>query len=408
MLLVQQPILSRNKEVLGYSFSIRSTHPNFKTENKKNIKDIISLFSNYNTEKLLNKKFAFLPYLLETDEDIAMLSLLGSKNIVLNLDLTGVVSEKQIEEIAQKIRLAKSQGYQISINYLFIKNEFKEILGLTDFVVFTNIQPGEVTAENMQLIYKVIKICIFNKKKVIVDGVNSVRNFELFQKMGFEYYQGYFFAKPVNLEAKVTNPAISSIFKLMNLLIKEADFKEIEKLFKTDTTLTYKLLRYVNSYGNGAGQKIESISRALNILGYRNLRKWVSILFTALNKTQGSDLVSKTALIRARFMEIVAQKIDKSDVDNYFMVGLFSLLDVMLHVKIDIAINSINLNSEIKDAVMLRKGKYASLLRVIELLEEENINEITPYLFELGIDQSSLHEFYFEALSWVSELQNSK
>lgn len=406
MFITQQPILDNDWEVLGYRFTLGMTEGSKDKENaKSNIKALFSLFSNFDTEKLLKGKLAFLPFVLSGKEDVDVLELLPPNNVVLEVvppdDLNDI---ETITSIAESMAFLKSKGYVLGCTTVAFRKTFASWFDVVDYIRFANIQPGQVTQEQVKNIFACVKYAKLKNKKIIVDGVDSAKSLEIFKKMGFEYYQGYFFCRPTNLVTRISNPSISTIFKLINLVIYEAEFKEIEKVFKTDGALSFKLLRYMNSYGTGHGQKIETINHALMMLGHKKLQKWISILFTSINKIQGSDAIAKTALLRAKFMENVAEEIAPFDSDNYFMVGLFSLLDVMLSVKMEVALNSINIPMEIKQAVQNHDGKYWPLLNVTLQMETGNWLEVKKALSDIPINTDTLHEKYLSAMEWVTEL----
>ncbi len=408
MLISQQPILDQDWEILGYRFNLGMNDVGNEENENSSMKALFSLFSNFDTEKLLKGKIAFLPFSLNGQEDMESLELLPPNNIVLEiLNPPDVNDVELIDKISNSMAFLKSKGYTLGCSTVAFRKNFSKWFQYADYVRFTNIQPGQVTQAQVKNILACVKHSQLHNKKIIVDGVDSAKNLEIFKKMGFEYYQGYFFCKPTNLVTNITNPGVSTIIKLINLVVYEAEYKQIEGVFKTDSALSFKLLRYMNSYATGQGQKVDTIQKALMILGHKKLQKWLSILFTSSNKIQGSDVVAKTALFRAKFMENVALEFMPREADNFFMVGLFSLLDVMLNVKMEYALGSISISNEIKDAILHQKGKYWPLLDMTINLESGKWDEVNKSLETVSLTSNDLHAKYLQAMEWVNELHST-
>ena len=138
----------------------------------------------------------------------------------------------------------------------------------------------------------------------------------------------WFFKYPTKAPAKVLNAGQTQIIRVINLVRKNADIKEIETALKQDVALSYKLLRYINSAGFGLSCEIQSFRHAVTILGYDKLNKWLSLLLATASKDPMAPALMHTALTRARLMEILAHGlVSPQEYDNLFITGAFSMLD---------------------------------------------------------------------------------
>jgi EAL and modified HD-GYP domain-containing signal transduction protein len=405
-----QPILDSEINIYGYEFFSRSSMKDEKSNTvhtaTTDTKTLFSLFSNFDLEHLLNSKKVFLNCILELSDTSDYFDLLSPKNVYLEVSLPSNPDDLSIiDSIAEKMVELKERGFHLACSEVVFESKYEKWFNLIDCIKFSNTDISKFSQEDLRALLTQVKKGKEKNKILIAEKVETRQQFDLLKKVKFDYFQGFFFSKPINMAVKITNPGMTTMLKLINLVIAEAEFKDIEDILKTDAAISFKLLRYLNSYGVGGGQKVETFNRALMILGYKKLLKWLTILFTSVEKKQGSDIISKTALMRAKFMENIALEIDKRDADSYFMVGMFSMLDALLDVRLDIALNSINISDEIKNSVLKQEGKYAELLHIAKMLEKNEWIEILASLFKLGIDTDMMNEKYMEAIKWVEELK---
>ena len=134
----------------------------------------------------------------------------------------------------------------------------------------------------------------------------------------------WFFKRPAKSAAKTLNPGQAQIVRVLNLVRKNADIKEIETALKHDVALSYKLLRYINSAGFGLSCEIQSFRHAVSILGYNKLNKWLSLLLATASKDPMAPALMHTALTRAHLMEVLGHGlVDRQEYDNLFITGAF-------------------------------------------------------------------------------------
>lgn len=188
------------------------------------------------------------------------------------------------------------------------------------------------------------------------------------KKLGFTLFQGYFFQRPEVLTKTELSAGQLTILRLMNLL-RDANSSDaaLDDAFRGDVSLTMKLLRTVNSAAMG-GRGIESIRHAVRMVGRSELHKWLSLLLvSSVANRGGTDLeVVRAALVRARFAEQIArQGGDRRAAESLFMVGLFSLLEALLRMPLPEILKRIELADEIKRALLVRAGPYASILSLV-------------------------------------------
>lgn len=224
--------------------------------------------------------------------------------------------------------------------------------------------------------------------------------------MGFELFQGYFYARPEMLSGREVPVQQANILRLLNLLRNpDASDAEVEDAFRADVLLTYKLLRIVNSAALG-GMGVDSIRHAVQLLGRAALHRWLALLlvssFTTSSGTQ-SELVT-IAMQRARMCELVAEALGRRrDGGALFMVGLFSLLDALMRVPMAEILDRLDLAADLRRVLVERTGPYAATLRLAEAYEAARWDDVFAAAAEVGLPLDRVPELYAQAVDWTRE-----
>jgi EAL and modified HD-GYP domain-containing signal transduction protein len=282
----------------------------------------------------------------------------------------------------------------------------------------------EFTAEFEPLlrIAKVIKLDVLNRSDeelramyarvapyggtILAERVETQAMRDTCHAIGYRLFQGYFFSKPETLARRDLSAAQLTILRLMNLL-RDPNTTDaaLEDAFRTDVSLTYKLLRTVNSASMG-GRGIESIRHAVRMVGRGELHKWLSLLLvTSVAGKGGTDgELVRVAIQRARLCETVAQQgRDRRSAEALFMVGLFSLLDAILKVPLGEVLHRIDLADEVRRALLARSGPYAPTLAMVEAYERGSWPVVQSECDLMGVDATMLGDLYLDAVRWTRE-----
>lgn len=216
----------------------------------------------------------------------------------------------------------------------------------------------------------------------------------------------WFFKHPTRTPAKALNPGQAQIVRVLNLVRKNADVKDIEAALKQDVALSYKLLRYINSASFGLTCEIQSFRHAVTILGYDKLNKWLSLLLATASKDPMAPALMHTALTRARLMEILAHGlVDAQEHDNLFITGAFSMLDALLGVSMDKALESMNLPESISDALLGRGGMYGPFLDLAKVSEGEDGKALAEQVSMLGLSADQFNRAQMQALVFADKME---
>ncbi|MDE3021669.1 MAG: HDOD domain-containing protein [Pseudomonadota bacterium] len=240
--------------------------------------------------------------------------------------------------------------------------------------------------------------------QLIATGINSLHSFTVACRAGFERFTSSHFLEPVYQSNKPVTAAHIQVIELLDLLRKDADDSLLEEVFKHDVTLSFKILRYINSAGFGLMCEIESIRHAIQVLGRKPLYRWLTLLL-ATSGTSSPPALTKTAVIRGRFVELLGfHLLDKRELDSLFIAGVFSLLDVILERPMEEALECLSLPETITDALLNRTGVFAPFIDLAIACEGRDVELVDKTALFLGLSEEQVNNAHIQALAWVEEL----
>ena len=403
--LARQPILDQNQIIVAYELLFRSSQANHATiENELHATAhvIVSLFNEMGLQSVLGKERGFINVsaeMLMSD----MLQLLPSDRIVIEL-LESIAITPAILDQCRKL---KSAGFALALDdFAIMQEQYRDLLPIVDIIKVDLMQiPGGALTNT------VLKLKQY-PAKLLAEKVETREEFEQCKKLGFHYFQGYYFAKPVILTGKRAEPSTLALFKLLSLVLDDASSNELEAAIKSDSNLIYNLLKLVNSVGAGTHQKIDSLSKAVMVIGRRQLQRWLQLLLYTINdKGQTSNPLLQLAATRAKMLEILYRSLNNQDTagqERAFITGTFSLLDTLLSMPMTAIMAELKLHDEVKEALINRSGPLGIMLKLIEALETGNFEAVQELLKQLpGLDAAMLNEAQMAAIRWVSSLSDT-
>ncbi len=243
--------------------------------------------------------------------------------------------------------------------------------------------------------------------RLIATKVETHEQYQCMADHGIELFQGYWFAQPVLLHSQTIRPAQAAIIRLIDLVRTEADVGDIEEVLKKDATLSFTLLKYINSSGFGVNTPITSFRHAVMLLGLKKLFRWAALLLTMTRAGGAPPAVGGTAVVRGRLMELLAQetgRFQEEECDSAFVVGVFSLLDTMLGIPMSEAVQALSLPTPVVEALLYRQGPYASLLELTEACESGNDEVFARVATQLQLSNRQVNWAHLQALAWAETL----
>lgn len=396
--LARQPIFDMKQNVYGYEILFRNGRVGYFDGVDGDMASshvIINTFQSFGIENLTNKKPAFVNF---TDNLIneGVATLFPKDVLVVEVLETVVVDE----DIIENCRLLKEKGYIIALDDFIYDEERLALIELADIIKidFMKSSIGEIKytiskLKSMGLIW-------------LAEKVETREEFEEAKKLGFSLFQGFFFSKPETLTTSSLQPIKLNYIGLINKFNDdEIDFEEIAEIVSRDISMTYSILKLINSPAFDLRRIIKSVREAVVILGEREIRKWLILL--ALNGlgSDKPDEIVRLSLIRAKFGETIAAKTLRYEdrKEDLFLAGLFSLLDVILEKSLEDILKEIKISQDIKNCLLGRGSDLDYILKLIFEYEKANWEGVKIYSNLLKIDNQDVMDAYIQTLLWYDK-----
>ena len=308
-------------------------------------------------------------------------------------------------EIEQRCAQLKALGFELALDdFSHYSEAYRGLLAIVDIVKV------DVRAlDHLGLLATTQELKKW-RLRMLAKGVETRAQFEQCAQLGFELFQGYYFARPDIISGKRLSAHELVLLRLLALVIADADTATIEALFKQEPGMSVNLLRLTNSVGTGLEQKISSLKQAIIVLGRRQLQRWLQLLMFA-GSAKGGDFpgpLLQLAATRARLMELLAGQCHGASrdlEDRAFMTGIISLMDTLFGVTLREILDKLNLAQDVRAALLEHSGTVGSLLALVQALERNDgarVLELVTPIPGLGIRE--LNAAHIEALRWANAL----
>lgn len=387
----RQPIFNKNMRVYGYELLFRSaatdTTANIVDDSKATAQVVANLLSDFGLNKIVGDKKAFINFnaeLLSKNTQV----LLPKRQVVIEVLET---VEPTLEVLAQLKDLSK-KGYRIALDDYDFSDK------LRPFEDFTDIIKIDILAAGPQHIIKNLPRLKLKNKRLLAEKIETKAQFEFCQKMGFDFFQGYFFAKPTVIEGKALDNNQASILRFLSMVFDPMiDMRKISSVISNDISMSQKLVKIASSSADG--DNIKSIHDVVLRFGLNRLQSWAGILALNNASDKPSELLT-TSLIRAKFCELVGEKDKDFSKDSYFIVGLFSSLDAVMDQTLESVLADLSFNVDIKKALLEQTGSLGKTLKLVKEIEAGSTN----FKSSAGLNPTELSKMYMQAMEFANGL----
>ena len=400
------PILDNKQNLVAYELLFRSDQQNVVTitdNSAASANVIIDTYGQLGIENVIGKRRGF----IKVDAKLLLndaICMLPKKHVVLEI----LRSVEINDEIIQRCSFLKQKGYQLALSSITHLDAC-----LDRIMPLINVVKVNVTALSQPDLLMLIKKL---RRWPVLLLAEKVENPEIARNciaLNFQMLQGFYFAKPEIISGKRIDPSKLSLLKLLLLVVKDSEVSDIENELKYQPGLSYNLLRMVNSAASGLPSTINSIKRAIMIIGRKQLQRWVQILLYAAKQRDGgsSDALMLTATVRGKLLESIAiadRPHDKNHQDRAFMVGVLSLLDTLLGMEMSELIGTLSIQKVMSEALLTRRGPLGYQLALIEAYEKGETEIVSSMLADLGF--LSMEEFTrleLEAAAWANRITDA-
>lgn len=398
-IIARQAIVDQNRAVYGYELFDRSTAADSHTA-ASDAALLFNALSYAGTEALVGKKTVFINC---THDSLAggHLELIHPEKVVLEVPpLAENATQEEIDQRVPALQGLRQRGFRLALNQNALRKPYAAWIPLASFIKL------DMLAFKPELAGPLVKFAsTHSKATLIAEKVETAEQFKLMSDLGVKLFQGFWFATPSLVKATTLRPSQATIIQLINLVRKQAETSEIEELLKKDPTLSFNLLRFINSSGFGLSCEVTSFRHAVMILGLKKLFRWAALLMTTSRADGSPPAVGQTAVVRGRLMELLAAELlPPEECDNAFVVGVFSLLDAMLNVPIEKALESVALPQSVTDALLHGTGVFAPFLALTKACESGDDAMFAKMADELHLSNRQVNWAHLQALTWAENL----
>jgi c-di-GMP-related signal transduction protein len=397
--IARQPILTEDQKVVGYElfFRERGEEQRFSSDGETATSSIIDTLNLIGLRVLCDGHTAFVNCThqgLLTD----YFALLRPDDVVIEIQ-EGVPANAETVKACQRL---KERKFSLALDNFMPDDPREALVFLADFIKV------DITRVGSQQYAAMVEKYAGKSRLIVATKVESRLNFLSARSAGFNRFQGYFFHHPENMQARQIPANQATYLRLLNEVSKpQVNFAEIEALIKREPALCFRLLRYLNSPLLGLSSPVESVRSALNLLGETEAVKWIRMATTlAVGQEKSSDLVL-SSLVRARFCELIAPRVEHGKAD-LFLMGMLSLLDAILSVPIGMLIGELSLDPAIKAQLLAAKsGDKTPLTPIYDLMVAREMGDwsaVTRLGKQLNLSLSFIAERSNAAMQWAYEV----
>jgi c-di-GMP-related signal transduction protein len=396
--IARQPIFDKQTSVYAYELLYRSSTDNFfdgSNEDEASLKVIVDSYLFPGSNNITEGKPAFINFTRSTLlKDCAFL--LPRESTVIEL-LETVRPEPAVLEACRR---AKDAGYRIALDDFDNHVDNEALIDIADIIKVDFLATTEQEQQELAQRFKVRGISLVAEK---------VETWEVVQRaaeMGYTYFQGYFFGQPLILTGRdIPANKLHYLNLLREMQRPELQFAEIEELIRQDLSLSYKLLRYLNSAAFGFRREIGSVRQAVAQLGEQGMRKWVTLIaLVQISDGCSTELVNR-ALIRAGMCESIAISMGlRRRAEDLYLLGIFSCLDAILGRSLSEVLDELPVSSDIRAALLGNEGGLSEIFKCTMAYENGNWEKAFECASKLSVEEAELPEIYRSAVMQAGEL----
>ncbi len=350
----RQPIFDRNMDIFAYELLFRSgeqNSANFIDGAKATSTVIINTFTEIGIEKLVGKRPAFINMPYEFLVNPEMISF-PPKQVVLEI----LEDVKVDQELIDRVRELNSAGYTLALDDFIFGEEWRPLIDEAAIVKF------DITQLDRSALKEQVEMMQSLGKQTLAERIETQDEFDELKELNFDYYQGYFFAKPRVISGKrVPVNKLGLVELLARINEPSVTISALSEMVGADVALSMKVLKFINSPITGLPRRVENIHQAVIYLGMDTLKSWLTVMAMSELDDKPEALLN-LALTRAKLCQMLAESMPGVDPQAAFTVGLFSLLDTMLDRPMDEVVSSLPFVDSVRLALQERSGPLGNVL----------------------------------------------
>jgi EAL and modified HD-GYP domain-containing signal transduction protein len=404
LFLGRQPILDRDQNLAAFELLFRAGHFNgaqIEDDVFASATVINHAFSEMGMEAVLGKHRGFINLsapLIMSD----VIELLPRNKVVLEILETVRVTDA----LTQRCKTLKQLGFTLALDdYTGHEEAFKPLLDVVDIVKVDVQHLDDAALQRTTAGLKKLPV------RLLAEKLDTRAQVERCVELGYELFQGYYFARPSIITGKRLTRSETALMRLLGLLLSEADTPRIEQVFEHNPDLASNLIRLVNSAAIAGRLRIHTLHQAIAVLGREQLLRWLHVLLFTLSSAPAAEFPSPLLLLaatRGRMMELIARALrpqDNAFHDRAFVAGILSLVNALLGMPMSDILGAMPVHTEVRSTLVARTGHLGAMLSLVEALEEAELKGIERALDRVpGLAHGQVMGMQIEAMRWANSI----
>ena len=396
ILLARQPIYNTSKEVIAYELLFRENTDipsiGIFDGNRATSRVLLSLFTESDITTITHGLPAFINF---TAELIHNPPFFDPKSMIIEILEDICITD----EIVTSLKALKQKGFTLALDDFVMDEKYRPILEIVDIIKL------ELPAMDDATLEKTIQTLKPYNVKILAEKIETPELFNRCRDLGCDMFQGYFLAKPEIIKGrKIAASKLSVLSLISEIQLPDIDMNDLTRIISRDPALSFKLLKLINSAAFKRSNTIDSIHRAVTLLGLNKIKSWASLL--ALSKLDDKpEALHYTALVRALMCERLAEYIQPDLKNRFYTVGLLSCLDAFFDQELTEIIKHISLDEAITDALLNHKGLAGLALHTTLNFEKSQWHKIDwQQLSQYDLSVKLINDIYFAASKLALEI----
>ncbi|MEN8906456.1 MAG: HDOD domain-containing protein [Clostridiales bacterium] len=395
----RQPIFDIYKRTYGYELLYRSgSSSNFFTGidgDEATSSVMINSFLVIGIKTLTGDKKAFVNFTKNLIlKDVA--TLFPKEYLVVEI----LETVKPDKDIIEKCKLLKENGITIALDDFVFSSNFEPLIELADII-----KVDFMTTNDSDKEYLVKKYARKNIK-FLAEKIETNDDFQKAVALGYSYFQGYFFSKPTIVKSKdIPSNKLNCIHLIKVIDDIDPSFKNIARIIEKDVSLSFEILKLVNSVAFSRGKQITSINQAVVMIGLKELKKWAYlVVLRKMGEDKPSEVI-KYSLVRAKFCELMATRLGfKEESSEFFLMGMFSFIDVLMDRPIEELLNNLPLSSDVKQTLLGKDSKMGLVYQIVKAFERGEWLRIWGLVQDLNLSEEDIAKTMYKSIEWSNKL----
>nr|WP_085430745.1 MULTISPECIES: HDOD domain-containing protein [unclassified Sporosarcina]ARK24736.1 hypothetical protein SporoP37_08715 [Sporosarcina sp. P37]PID19893.1 EAL domain-containing protein [Sporosarcina sp. P35] len=402
----RQPILSRSGDIYAYELLYRNSEENYFPDinpEQATISLLINTFLSVGIDQVTSGARSFINFSGE----------LLAQDVFMSLNPDQVVIEilEDVEitpALLHRLRMFKEAGFTLALDDFILQEQYvtySQLFELVDIIKVDFMQTSIVEKHRITSFLKNYPSII-----LLAEKIETEADYQLALKSGYDLFQGYFFAKPdIIKSAEIPSNTLIHMQIIDYFQKGSQSVNQLSDLIMRDVSISYKLLRFINSLAFDIPRQISSIKQAIMMIGLRDTKKWLQVLML---HDLGKDLkdgrvkaLIELSLRRARACELLAKYKGKANKDEYFLTGMFSLIDAVMRRKWEDILPLLSLSDIIIDTLNGRRTEITPYLQLIKAVESFDWEQVEQLSGELAIPKKELSSIFLQAMRWSQGIE---